>query len=78
MIKDNIKNLSFDNDLLFPIEHLRKIIEKAKAGEKLFTQKVFFGNEEKEFIKTVSTFIGKKRSHPLPDLICEKIIWFGQ
>ena len=64
LIKDNLKALSFDSDLLFPIEHLRKIIQKAKAGENFFTQKVFFGNEEKEFIKTVSTFIGKKKKSP--------------
>ncbi len=77
LIKDNIKNLSFDNDLLFPIEHLRKIIEKAKAGEKLFTQKVFFGNEEKEFIKTVSTFIGKKKKSPTTgfNLLENNMVW---
>ena len=65
LIKDNIKSLSFNKDLLFPVEHLRKIIEKAESGDKLFTKKVFFGNEDKEFIKTVSAFIGKKKQSAL-------------
>ena len=41
LIKDNIKSLSFNKDLLFPVEHLRKIIEKAESGDKLFTKKFF-------------------------------------
>jgi hypothetical protein len=67
LIKDNIKSLSFNKDLLFPVEHLRKIIQKAESGEKLYTQKVFFGNEDKEFVKTVSAFIGKKKQSTSQD-----------
>jgi len=77
LIKENIKNLSFNKDVLFPIEHLKKIIEKAEAGEKLYTTKVFFGNEEKDFIKTVSTFIGNRaKARPLGfDYIADNEVW---
>ena len=67
MIKDNIKNLSFDNDLLFPIEHLRKIIEKAKA-EKNYLLKGFL-EIERNLLKQFSN-IGEKKEVTLLDLIC--------
>jgi hypothetical protein len=61
IINQNIKKLSFDKNTLFPLEHLQKIIEKAKKGQTIFTSEVFFGNEEKSQIKTVSTFISNKK-----------------
>ena len=45
--------------LHFPMETLRA--EKAKKGQSIFTSDVFFGNEESNNIKTVSTFISNKR-----------------
>ena len=62
IIDNSIKNLSFKKDILFPIEHLLKLIEAAKKGEKIFTKKVFFGNENEDFIKIVSAFIGQNRN----------------
>ena len=46
---------------MFPIEHLLELIKTAKIGNKILTKKVFFGNEDKEFIKIVSAFIGQIR-----------------
>lgn len=42
---------------LFPIAHTSMIIEKAKAGEKLFTKRVFDGSDA-QGAADVSTFIG--------------------
>jgi hypothetical protein len=61
LINKNTKKLSFDNDILFPIEHLKLLINAAKNKEKNFTSKVFFGSNEEKLIKIVSAFIGKKR-----------------
>ena len=61
IINQNIKKLSFNKNILFPLEHLQKIIEKAKKGQSIFTSEVFFGNEESKQIKTVSTFISSKK-----------------
>ena len=77
IIKNNIKSLSFSNDVLFPIEHLRMIIKKAKLGEKFYTTKVFFGNEENKLVKTVSVFIGnEKKTNTLGfSSLVDKTIW---
>ena len=61
IIKNSIKKLSFNKKTLFPLEHLQKVIEKAKKGQNIFNSDVFFGNEESNQIKTVSTFISKKK-----------------
>ena len=61
IINQKIKKISFNKNTLFPLEHLQKIIEKAKKGQSIFTSEVFFGNEETSQIKTVSTFIGNKK-----------------
>ncbi len=62
IIKDTIKNISFKKDVLFPVEHLQELIKAAKYGKKILTKKVFFGNEDEEFVKIVSAFIGQLRS----------------
>ena len=61
MINRNIKKLTFNKNTLFPLEHLKKVIQKAQAGQTIFNADVFFGNEEKNPIKTVSTVISNKR-----------------
>ena len=61
IINQNIKKLSFNKNTLFPLEHLQIIIEKAKKGQSIFTSDVFFGNDETNQIKTVSTFISNKK-----------------
>ena len=61
MINRNIKKLTFNKNTLFPLEHLKRVIQKAKAGQTIFNAEVFFGNEESNPIKTVSTVISNKR-----------------
>ena len=68
IIDNSIKKLSFKKDILFPIEHLLKLIEAAKNGKRIYTKKVFFGNEDEEFIKIVSAFIGKNRKSTSEDI----------
>ena len=77
LINNDTKKLSFDKDVLFPIEHLKKLINIASNKGKFFTSKVFFGNEEKEFIKTVSAFISKKRISKIKNItyLSKKMVW---
>ena len=77
IINESVKKLTFKNDILFPVQHLLGLIKAAKNGEKIFTKKVFFGNEDKEFIKIVSAFIGHTRSSKSEDIeyLKDKKIW---
>ncbi len=77
LINKNTKKLSYENDVLFPIEHLKLLIKAAENKEKNFTSKVFFGSNEEELTKIVSAFIGKKRISVLNKnkSISEKYIW---
>ena len=77
IINNSIKKITFKKDILFPIEHLLKLIKAAENGEKLFTKKVFFGNEDEEFIKIVSAFIGQIRNSKSKDIkyLKGKKIW---
>ena len=77
IINDSIKKLTFKKDILFPVEHLLGLIKAAKNGQKIFTKKVFFGNEDKEFIKIVSAFIGQTRNSKSEDIeyLKGKKIW---
>ena len=77
IINSSIKKLTFKKDVLFPIEHLIELIKTAKNGEKILTKKVFFGNENDEFIKIVSAFIGQIRTSKSEDIeyLKGKKIW---
>ena len=77
IINNSIKKLTFKKDILFPIEHLLELIKTAKIGKKILTKKVFFGNEDEEFIKIVSAFIGQIRNSTLEDIeyLKGKKIW---
>ena len=77
IINNSIRKLTFKKDILFPIEHLLKLIEAAKSGKKIYTKKVFFGNEDEEFDKIVSAFIGKNRNSKSVDIeyLKDKKIW---
>jgi len=61
LINDSISKLSFNKDVLFPIKHLLELLKAANDGKKILTKKVFFGNEDQEFVKIVSAFIGQLR-----------------
>ena len=77
LISKNSKELSFDKDVLFPVDHLKKLIDIAKNKGSIFTSKVFFGSENKEFIKIVSAFINKKRSSNIKNdiYLSTKMVW---
>ena len=77
LIDKTIRKISLKKDVLFPIEHLLKLINAAKSGKKIFTKKVFFGNEDEELIKIVSAFIGQIRDSKTRDIeyLKGKKIW---
>ena len=77
IINNSIEKINLEKDILFPIEHLLKLIKAAKSGEKIFTKKVFFGNEGEEFVKIVSAFIGQIRNSTSEDIeyLKNKKIW---
>ncbi len=53
------ESVRLSSDVLFPSAHTKMILEKAMAGEKLFTRPVFDGSDEAGYAY-VSAFIGKK------------------
>ena len=77
LISKRSKDLSFDQDVLFPVDHLKKLIDIAKNKGSVFTSKVFFGSENKKFIKIVSAFINKKRNSNIKNNIylSTKMVW---
>ncbi len=77
IISSSIKKLNFKKNILFPIEHLLELIKTAKLGKKILTKKVFFGNEDEEFIKIVSAFIGQIRNTTLKGVknLDGKMVW---
>ena len=56
----NREKLSFNDDILFPTEHLKILLENAKKNINFNTAKVFFGSDKDNLVKIVSAFIGKK------------------
>ena len=77
LISKETKKLSFHKNVLFPIDHLNKLINTAENQGSLFTSEVFFGSEDNEFVKTVSAFISKKRSSKIKNnfYLANKMIW---
>ena len=57
------KEVSLIAGTLFPSAHTKLILEKAMAGEKLFTRRVFDGSDE-DGQADVSAFIGERRENP--------------
>ena len=54
------EKFSFNDDILFPTEHLETLLENAKKNINFNTSKVFFGSDKDNLVKIVSAFIGKK------------------
>ena len=61
LIDNQFKKLSFNGKILFPNEHLIKLIGYAKEENSFFNSNVFFGSNKNNLIKKVSAFIGKKK-----------------
>ena len=56
----NNEKFSYNDDILFPTEHLEILLENAKKNINFNTAKVFFGSDKENLVKIVSAFIGKK------------------
>ena len=54
------EKISFNDDILFPTEHLEILLKNAKKNINFHTAKVFFGSDRDNLVKIVSAFIGKK------------------
>ena len=53
------KNLEFSNEILFPHEHLKKIINFLDSGKEIISNKVYEGSVPNDYVN-ISTFINKK------------------
>lgn len=53
------KTLSFDGDVVFPTEQIRRIVEAAKAGQSLLELRVYDGSDNGEKIYSTLTVIGQ-------------------
>ncbi len=60
IFEKNNEKFTFNNDILFPTEHLEILLENAKKNKSFNTAKVFFGSDKDNLVKIVSAFIGKK------------------
>lgn len=57
-----VKEVKLTPGTIFPSAHTEIIIQKALAGEKLFTRRVFDGSDE-EGVNDISAFIGPEENH---------------
>jgi len=53
------RKLDLDHDVVFPTEHLKRILAAAKAGQSVLEIKVYDGSETGEKIYTTTTIIGR-------------------
>ena len=60
IFEKNNEKFTFNNDILFPTEHLEILLANAKKNINFHTAKVFFGSDKDNLVKIVSAFIGKK------------------
>lgn len=72
LTKPGEKTVSIDADVVFPTEHVRRIIEAARAGKTLLQLAVYDGSENGEKIYDTLTVIGQAIApgeRPPPDAI---------
>ena len=68
LTKPKRSKFELDSGVVFPTEHLRRILEAAEAGENLLEVKVYDGSETGEKLYETTTYIG----HPIADPAVEK------
>jgi hypothetical protein len=68
LTKPKRARFELDSDVVFPTEHLKRIIEAAEAGENVLEVKVYDGSETGEKVYDTTTFIG----HPIASPAVEK------
>jgi len=61
------ETVAVDNKVLFPTEHLIRIIAAAKAGQRLLDVKVFDGSDDGKKIYDTTTIIGRPITGAAPD-----------
>jgi hypothetical protein len=59
--------LSAGHDVLFPTQHIEKLIKSAEDGEKIVLARVYDGSDDGQKIFAVTAIIGKAETRPDPD-----------
>ncbi len=59
--------LSAQSDVLFPTQHIERIIAAARRGEKILLARIYDGSEDGRRIYNVATIIGKPKRGPDAD-----------
>ena len=65
--RPQMTKLDLARDVLFPTDHLRHVIEAARAGDRILTVKVFDGSETGQKVYDTTTVIGKPVSGAADD-----------
>ena len=68
LTKPKRSKFDLDSGVVFPTEHLKRILAAAMAGENLLEVKVYDGSETGEKVYETTTYIG----HPIADPAVEK------
>jgi hypothetical protein len=61
------KTFALGKDILFPTQHIARIIETAKSGESVLEARVFDGSDTGEKLFDTLTVVGKEATTPGPD-----------
>ena len=70
LAKPKHDKFELDPDVVFPTEHLKRILAAAEAGQNLLEVKVYDGSETGEKVYDTTTFIGR----PIADPALEKAV----
>ena len=77
LIDIQMKEINFQGTILFPTEHIIKLIESAKKNKLFFNSDVFFGSSKNNLVKKIAAFIGKKKrsSSKIKSNVLSKSVW---
>ncbi|PNG27100.1 cell envelope integrity EipB family protein [Methylocella silvestris] len=67
LAKPKRSKLELGDDVVFPTEHLKRIIAAAEAGKNLLELKVFDGSDTGEKLFETTTYIGRPINTPVPE-----------
>ena len=67
LAKPKRSKLQLGDDVVFPTEHLKRIIAAAEAGKNLIEVKVFDGSDTGEKVFETTTYIGRSTTSPVPE-----------
>jgi hypothetical protein len=74
LAKPKNNKFALDPDVVFPTEHLKRILAAAEAGQNLLEVKVYDGSETGEKVYETTTYIGR----PIADPAVEKAVHIPQ